>query len=133
MFGTNLAVDCTVTASSAVPDHPASAALDGKYETWWEAAPHGDAMEPVTMDVTLPRFVTFKHVVLQEQIRRSQRVESFTIETQGAEGQWSKLTSASTIGYKRILEVPETTTGHMRVRFDSYRVAPTLAEFELFY
>lgn len=133
LYGTNQAVNATVSASSSLPDHQPADALDGKYETWWEAAPRGDTMAPVTLDIKLPRFVTFKRIQLQEQIKRSQRVESFIIETQNDKGDWIKLVGATTIGYKRILAVPETTTDHLRVRFDSYRVAPTLAEFALFY
>jgi hypothetical protein len=40
--------------------------------------------------------------------------------------------NATTIGYKRIVVVPETTTSHVRVRFDNFRLAPTLAELELY-
>jgi alpha-L-fucosidase len=132
-YGNNLATDVTVTASSSLPDHPASAALDGKYDTYWEASPRGETTAPVTLEITLPRQVTFKRVVLQEQIRRGQRVEAFTIEVPDDNGQWRTLATATTIGYKRIVAVPETSTTKLRVRFDSYRVAPTLAEVELYY
>jgi alpha-L-fucosidase len=132
-YGNNLATGVTVTASSSLPGHPAEDALDGKYETYWEAAPRGGSQEPITLDITLPRQVTFKRVVLQEQIRRGQRVEAFAVEVQQPDGQWSTLASATTVGYKRILVVPETTTDHLRVRFEQFRVAPTIAEFELYY
>jgi len=132
-YGNNLATGVTVTASSSLPDHPAEDALDGKYETYWEAAPRGGSQEPITLDITLPRQVTFKRVVLQEQIRRGQRVEAFTVEAQQPDGQWTKLAAATTIGYKRILAIPETTTDHLRVRFEQFRVAPTVAELDLYY
>jgi len=102
----NLATGATAGADSSLPDRPAAAALDGDYETYWEAAPRGDADAPVTLEVTLPREVTFKRVVLQEQIRRGQRVEAFTIEARQADGQWRTLATATTIGYKRIVVVP---------------------------
>ena len=72
------------------------------YDTYWEAASQGDADAPVSLEITLPRAVTFKRVVLQEQIRRGQRVEAFIVEVQRPDGQWSELMSATTIGYKRI-------------------------------
>jgi alpha-L-fucosidase len=132
-YGNNLATGVTVTASSSLPDHPASAALDGKYDTYWEAALRGDANTPAALEITLPRQVTFRRVVLQEQIRRGQRVEAFTIEARQPDGQWHTLATGTTIGYKRIVAVPETSTTQIRVRFNGFRVAPTIAEVELFY
>jgi alpha-L-fucosidase len=132
-YGNNLAEGATATANvSPLPDHSAWAAVDGKYETYWEASPRGDADAPVTFEITLPREVTFTRVVLQEQIRRGQRVEAFTIEARQPDGQWQTLAAATTIGYKRIVAVPETTASHVRVRFDNYRVAPTIAELKLY-
>jgi alpha-L-fucosidase len=131
LYGDNRAVGAAVTSSSSLPDHTASHALDGNYETYWEAAPRGDEMAPVTLEIALPQPVTFTRVVLQEQIRRGQRVEGFAVEALQADGQWSRLASATTIGYKRILAVPQTTTNRLRVRVDRYRLAPTLAEVGL--
>jgi len=133
LYGQNLATGATATASSSLPDHLASDAIDGKYETYWEAAPRGDSDEPVTLEISLPRQVTYKRVVLQEQIRRGQRVESFTIEALQPDGQWHKLAAATTIGYKRIVAIPETSATHLRIRFDGFRVAPTIAEIGLYY
>lgn len=132
-YGNNLATGVTVTAGSSLPGHPASAALDGNYETYWEAATTSSADGPVTLEITLPRQVTFSRVVLQEQIRRGQRVEAFSIETQNPDGQWVTLAEAATIGYKRIVPVPETSTTTLRIRFVGYRAAPTIAEVELYY
>jgi alpha-L-fucosidase len=60
-------------------------------------------------------------------------VEAFTIEAEQPDGTWQKLAEATTIGYKRIVAVPETSAIHLRIRFDRYRVAPTISEVELFY
>ena len=132
-FGINLATGAELLASHSLPEHSASAALDGDYETYWEASAKGAADTPVTLEITLPRQVTFRRVVLQEQIRRGQRVEAFTIEAKLADGQWQEIGGATTIGYKRIVAVPDTSTTELRVRFDSYRVAPTIAEIGLYY
>jgi alpha-L-fucosidase len=133
LYSNNLAAGSTATASSSLPGHSADAALDGKYETYWEAAPKGEDDAPVTLEITVPRQVTFKRVVLQEQIRRGQRVESFTIEAKLDDGQWHKIGGGTTIGYKRIVPVSDTSTTQLRVRFDSFRVAPTIAEVGLYY
>jgi alpha-L-fucosidase len=116
-----------------LPDRSPSDAFDGQYETYWEAATQSSADGPVTLDITLPRLVTYRRIVLQEQIRRGQRVEAFTIEAEQPDDTWQKLAEATTIGYKRILAVPESSATHLRIRFDKYRKAPTIAEVELYY
>jgi alpha-L-fucosidase len=60
-------------------------------------------------------------------------MESFTIEAKQEDGEWHKIGGATTIGYKRIVAVPDTSTTQIRVRFDEYRSAPTIAEIELYY
>ena len=132
-YGTNLVIEVTATASSSLPDHSPSDALDGEYETYWEAATKSSADGPVTLEITLPRLVTYRRIVLQEQIKRGQRVEAFTIEAEQPDGTWQKLAEGTTIGYKRILPVPDTSATNLRIRFESYRKAPTIAEMELFY
>jgi alpha-L-fucosidase len=131
-YGINLATDGTAAASSSLPDHSPSDAMDGKYETYWEAATQSSVDGPVTLEITLPRLVTYRRIVLQEQIKRGQRVEAFTVEAEQPDGTWQMLAEATTIGYKRILAVPETNATHLRIRFGSYRVAPTIAEVALF-
>jgi alpha-L-fucosidase len=132
-YGANLATDVTAASSSSLPDHSPSLALDGKYETYWEAATQSSADGPVTLEFTLPRLVTYRRIVLQEQIKRGQRVEAFIIEAEQPDGTWQKLAEGTTIGYKRILAVPDSSAQHLRIRFDRYRVAPTIAEVTLFY
>lgn len=132
-FGENLATGVTMKASSALANHSADDALDGNYETWWEAATKSSAEGPVTLEITLPRQVTYRRVVLQEQIKRSQRVEAFTIEVQEPDETWKKIGEGTTIGLKRIIAVPDTSSQHIRIRFDKYRVAPTIAEIQLYY
>jgi len=132
-YGTNLALDCTAIATSSLPGHAPEAALDGNYDSYWEAAQKTDSNQPVTLEITLPKLVTFNRVVLQEQIKRGQRVEEFTLEAPGADGQWKAIGKGTTIGYKRIIAVPDQSGTQLRIRFDKYRVAPTLAEVGLFY
>lgn len=132
-YGNNLAIGVTATASSSLPGCPASAAVDGDYETYWQAEAKGVSEAPVVLELALPRRLTFTRVVLQEQIRQSQRVEAFTIEAQGPDGQWQEIAEATTIGYKRIIPVPLTSTMNLRIRFDAYRVAPTIAEVGIYY
>ena len=88
------------------------------------------------MTLTLPVATTFDVVSLQEAVdHRSQRIESFVIETwDGAS--WTApptVDEQATVGHKRLLRltVPVTTQG-MRVRITSSRLEPALAEMGLF-
>ncbi|MDR2982716.1 MAG: alpha-L-fucosidase [Puniceicoccales bacterium] len=129
IYGKNLAAGATITASSTLDGTSAKAVVDRKYETYWEAAPW---TTPVTLEITLPKTVTFNRILLQEQIKRGQRVEKFSVEAM-INGNWRKLTEATTIGYKRILPIGDVSAKQLRIRFDEARVAPTLAEFGLHY
>ena len=67
-----------------------------------------------------------RRVVLKEQIRLSQRVESFAVDIM-ADGEWKKVSEGTVIGYKRIVVLnPAETATALRIRILDARVAPTL-------
>ncbi len=49
------------------------------------------------------------------------------------DGQWKELAKATTVGYKKYLRVPDTTTDQLRIRILASRVSPTLSNFGLYY
>ena len=53
-------------------------------------------------------------VLLQEQIAKGQRVEAFVIETLAPDG-WRQVGEGTTIGYKRLVRIPETETDRLRI------------------
>jgi alpha-L-fucosidase len=134
-FATNLARGARVTAGHAAPRHGAGAILDGKLDTWWEAAP---GRSDGTITLTLPRPATFDVVSLQEAVdRRGQRIESFAIETwNGAAWTAPALHPAdvtTTVGHRRLLRLANpVTTDRVRVRITGSRLEPTLAEVGLY-
>ena len=134
-FAHDLATGATFATDSANPAHAAALAHDGNLDTWWEAAAGQTA---ATFTLTLPAPVTFDVVSLQEAVaQRSQRTESFVIET------WSAAASAwttpatvdelTTVGYKRLARLASpVTTDRVRIRITGSRLEPTLAEVGLF-
>jgi alpha-L-fucosidase len=74
---------------------------------------------------------TFNVLLLQENISKGQRVEKFVLEYLENE-QWKKATEGTTIGFKRLLEFPTITTSKVRLRIESARLQPALAEIGLY-
>ena len=72
-----------------------------------------------------PSPVAFRRVVLQEDIRLSQRVERFAIDIETAGG-WTEVCAGTVIGHKRIVTLPVTTASALRVRIVDCRCEPRL-------
>ncbi|MEE4257566.1 MAG: alpha-L-fucosidase [Bacteroidales bacterium] len=81
--------------------------------------------------VKLPDTVDFNLIMLGEDIARGQRVHSFAVES-FQHGEWNPLASGTTIGYKRILEVPSTVTSMLRFTFESEKGTPMITTFGLY-
>jgi alpha-L-fucosidase len=134
-FATNLAAGGKVTADASNATNDPALALDGNLDTWWEAAP-GQTNGTVTL--TLPKPVTFDVVSLQEAVdHRSQRIESFVIETWNGTGWVAVETIASdaltTVGHRRLIRLKSpVTTDRVRIRITGSRLEPMLAEMGLF-
>lgn len=75
---------------------------------------------------------TFSVFLIQEDIRKGQRVESFTLEFKCADGAWNKLVSGSTIGHKRLLKFDPVSASEVRLVIDAARHDPVIAEIGLF-
>lgn len=129
-FAKNLAQGGVLTSDSAAKAHPASLALDGRPQSWWEA---GAGKTQAALVLQLPEARTFDVVALQEAVdKRGQRIEAFSIDIwDGA--RWVEKDTATTVGYKRILrwDVP-VTTDRIRLRITKARFAPALAHLALY-
>lgn len=84
-----------------------------------------------TLDITLPEARTFNLIELREDISLGQRISSFHIEAE-QEGIWTVLVEGTTIGYKRILPVPECSNRHLRVRITGSYAPPVLQAAALY-
>ena len=84
-----------------------------------------------SLEMDLKGEKTFNVLLLQENIRKGQRVEKFILEY-WENGQWKKATEGTTIGFKRLLEFPTVTASKVRLRILSARLQPALAEMGLY-
>lgn len=84
-----------------------------------------------TLDIRLPEQRTFNLIELREDISLGQRISSFLVETE-KDGYWTVLTEGTTIGYKRILPIPECVSRHLRVRITGTYAKPILLNAALY-
>ena len=71
-------------------------------------------------------------VLLQEDISKGQRVESFEVEAL-VDGQWQTLGQGTTIGYKRLLRFPETEATQVRLKLLSTRLKANISNVAAYY
>lgn len=130
IFKDNLAEGAKAEAT-AVRGHPFKARniLNDKYDSFWAAS---DDVTEASITINLNGEKTFNLIQLQEYIPLGQRIKSFTIETFGNDGQWTEIASETTIGYKRIIPIAETTTSKIRLNITGAYACPVLNGFALY-
>jgi len=81
--------------------------------------------EQIAIDITLPIPKTLTHIVLCEEIRESQRIESFTLSVE-MNGLWQEIYRGTTVGYKKICLFAPTVAEKWRINITKSRISPTL-------
>lgn len=74
----------------------------------------------------------FNTLMIREDISKGQRVESFVLEGL-YDGQWQKIAEGTTIGYKRLLRFPDTSTEKIRITIGSTRSKALISEVGLYH
>lgn len=129
VFSQNLALNASATASdSRGPGFGPDAILDGQPDTYWTTSDWTESAE-VTFALAKPE--RFNRIVLREHIAEGQRIEKIAVDA-WLDGAWKELGRTTTVGYKRMLRVPEIETSRVRVRIIESRFAPTLSDFALY-
>ncbi len=132
LLANDYALGAATSASEVRGNDPAFAAgkvTDGDIETYW--CPE-DGTTTGTLEITLPRPVTFDIIRLREQIRLGQRVDSFEIDAY-VNGAWQTVDAAGkSIGHQvmRRLENP-VTASKLRVRITGAKACPCISEVSL--
>ena len=103
--------------------------LNDEYDSFW-AAP--DDVTEASITFNLKGEKTFNLIQLQEYVPLGQRVKSFTVEASCHNGQWTEIASETTIGYKRIIPVAETTASRIRLNITASFACPVLNGFALY-
>jgi alpha-L-fucosidase len=129
VFARDLAAGAVVSASSEVPDHPASHLIDGDPDTSWTPAAEQDH---AVVELSLPAVTSVGLIVLGEAIRCGQRIAGHLVEVTDAEGNWRRVAEGTTIGNKRIHRFPAVETTRVRVTITKALATPALATIGLF-
>lgn len=130
-FKTNLALPAKVTVTDIRKNNKNVSAkhlADGNAKTYW-ATPDNVLQAGITLD--FPKPVTFNRLLLQEYIALGQRVKAFTVEV-WENGSFKEVARETTIGYKRILRLPDITTNRVRIRIQDAKACPVISEVQLY-
>ena len=128
IFAINLAKQAKITASntrgkSNSKKYNVSHLVDDNYHSYWAT---DDSVLCPTLSLDFQTPITFSRIMLQEYIPLGQRIAAFHVEYLDNNGNWNTLTTATTIGYKRILLTPTVTTSHLRIVIDHSLAPPIL-------
>lgn len=127
-FRVDMARGASVTVSDCRPGKNGDMVIDSDSDTYWIAR---EGSETARLELTLPKRRTFDVVMLQENIRVGQRIESFTIQAM-IDGEWKAIAEGTTVGYKRLLRFPEVTTDRVRINITGSRTSPTVSTIGLY-
>ncbi len=114
-LATDLAKGQTASANNYRLEHPKFApqnTLDGDPMTYWST---DDGVFPAKLEIELNKKTHFDRIMIQEPIHLGQRISAFEIDVMENKD-WVKIAQGTTIGYKRILRIPEVKTRKIRIR-----------------
>ena len=89
------------------------------------------AKEGESKEYTLGKGCVVNTILLQEDVSRGQRVEAFTVEGL-VNGGWQVLGKGGTIGYKRLLRIPDTSVESIRVTINNCRKEANVSRVGVF-
>lgn len=101
---------------------------DGDKETYWSTP---DSVKSAFVEIDFEKDITFNRLLLQEYIALGQRVRKFSVEIRKG-SEWEKVADETTIGYKRILRLPNLKTNKIRVNIDDSRACPLISNIEVY-
>lgn len=104
-------------------------AISGENDRYW-AAEEGTTNATIQVEFDDP--VRFNRFLAQENIALGQRIKSFDLEIRTTDGTWQNLSSGTTVGYKRILRLPEIETTAIRMVINDAKASPTLQHIAFF-
>lgn len=122
-FQTNLLETAELSADNPAADHGIDAVRTDDYDIFYSAK-KGASTTTVTAKWKTP--VKIGHIVLKENILRSQRVESFAVDVL-KNGAFEEVYRGTVIGYKRIVPLGSEKTDCVRIRITDSRTEPTVA------
>ena len=129
----NLLPGADIKASHVRANHSAYAAINVKDDNPTSSWATDDGVTSASLTIEFTQPTTFNRFLVQEDISLGQRVQEFTLEVQEEDGNWNKLASETTIGYKRILRLPTTQTKAIRFSIVRSKASPLISNIELYH
>lgn len=102
--------------------------FDGDKKTFYAAK---DGETSTILELNLPQARTFNVIELAEYLPLGQRISAVKI-LENRNNQWEVIGEATTVGSKRLINLPPTTTQQLRIQIDGV-ASPMLAELGLYY
>jgi alpha-L-fucosidase len=96
-------------------------AFDSDFGTYWQAKGTTG-----TLEIDFGKEIACNRLLLQEYIPEGQKVKKFAVDI-WKDGNWTELTQATTIGYKRILRFLTVKTQKLRVRIEDSLAPPMIS------
>jgi len=130
-FKQNLALGKKARADNTRGDNKkygAQNVTDGDMDTYWAT---DDEVTEATVTVDLHGKKEIKYIFVQEYIKLGQRVRTFDVEIE-REGEWEKVASSTTIGYKKILRLDPVLTSRVRIIITGARACPCISNIEVY-
>lgn len=84
-----------------------------------------------TVELILPENTSFDHVVIQEDIAQGERVREFQLEY-FKDGRWSRLTTGTCIGHKRIIKTAPVVAEGLRLSISRSTAEPNIKNLAVF-
>ncbi|KAA6322639.1 hypothetical protein EZS27_027839, partial [termite gut metagenome] len=132
-FADNLAKEASIRASETRNNSSmfkATNLLNKNYDAYWAT---NDETTAARIELEFPKQQTFNRLLLQEYIPLGQRVAEFSVEYWNeSAGNWTLLTQATTIGYKRILRFSSVTSTKIRINIEQSLACPVLNNIEVY-
>jgi len=125
-FSENIAANASIASNS--PDKNFSALTDNNNSTFWTTEKGNTT---ATIEFKFSKEQKFDCVMLQENFRNGQRVESFEIQAE-IDGKLVRIAEGSTIGYKRLLRFNPIVTKRVQFVISSARDCPEISTFGLY-
>lgn len=130
-FKLNLAVRARTTVTNGRSGSAISSAIhltDKNYNTYWATA---EGKLTADIELSFEKEVTFNRLAIQEFIPLGQRVKAFSVSVlEGKE--YREIVRETTIGYKRILRLPNTTTKSVKITLLDALASPVISEVKLY-
>lgn len=130
-FAHNLAPKATASASEVRGNnrqYAAQNAIDLDASTYWTT---NDSTLTASISFEYKTPITFNRFLVQEYIPLGQRVKAFKVEAL-VNDEWKVLDEQTTIGAKRILRLPTTTSSQIRLSITDSKACPLISNIEIY-